>query len=123
MEELTDLIHGEKKDPSKYLGAIREYVLRLKGTYDAGKSALRPAMYAALRLLAQSLASGGEEEEAILVEVRALESLGAVFRRGGEGGREWECVEVPRVGDVNAVLSSLFIAKQLQTLGRKEASM
>ena len=76
MEELTDWIHGEKQDPSRHLGAMREYVLRLKGTYDASRSALRPAMYAALRLLAQSLASGGEEEEAILVEVRALESLG-----------------------------------------------
>ena len=116
LEQLTDRIHGHTaQNPAPLLPTMLPYIDKISATYSPSRPALRPALYPAYRLLAATLSTLGRFDEAIVTELKALASLGAVFEGTGESVK---VVEVPKLGDVNAVLSSLFIALQHQQLGR-----
>ncbi|KAI5480858.1 TPR and SET domain containing protein [Pseudohyphozyma bogoriensis] len=112
LEALTDLIHGQKKPAEPHIEAMKRLVAEIDATYATSRPRLRPALYPAKRLLAQTLATMGRPEDAIALEVEALEALGAVF--GSESDKEKTLVEVAKLGDLNSVMSSLFIAKQFK---------
>lgn len=119
--DLTDRIHHSKDaNPARHLDRIRALIAALDGTHHSTRPVLRPAVYPARRLLAQTLADDGQHEEAIAEELGALKSLGAEFE--GDALGRLELVAVPRVGDANAVLSALFVAKQWEVLGEARAS-
>lgn len=112
VSQLTDRIHSEKEDSLPFLEEIIELAKRVLETYDEERSTLRPGLYSVYRLLSQTLASNGRAGEAMGIEVKALESLGARFEKTGAVGG-WEMIAPTRIGDVNACLSLLFIAKHV----------
>ncbi|ORY73603.1 hypothetical protein BCR35DRAFT_147010 [Leucosporidium creatinivorum] len=119
LEELTDRIHGvQEQDPAPLLPTIRAFIDKIQATYKPSRPNLRPALYSALRLLGATLGTLGKFEEAIQVELRALVALGAEFEGEREAAR---LVEVPKLGDLNGVLSCLFIASQYQKLQKSDA--
>lgn len=126
LEDLTDRIHGSRQESSdKHAALVEKLTLQLDATHKATRPKLRPAMYAAWRLQSATLSSMSRFEESIRTEVEALEALGAVLRwRSGATPQTDapELLQVPRVGDVNAVLSCLFIAEQLSEIGKHQAS-
>ncbi|GAA5997655.1 uncharacterized protein JCM10292_001002 [Rhodotorula paludigena] len=122
-------------DPRAEVERVRRLKQEIEATYapappsaGAGPGRVRPPLYAPARLLSQQLASmlnAGEEErrEAVRAELDALEALGAVFAPDEAGG--WEkarMVHPPRVGDTNAVLSALFVARLWREMGRDEGT-
>ncbi|GAA5856654.1 hypothetical protein JCM9279_004860 [Rhodotorula babjevae] len=139
-----------RRDGREELERVRGIKRALEGTYARGdegegeeRGRVRPPLYSAARLLAQRLADapGGASpeqlREAVESEVEALRALGAVFEPGvGEGGAaagkkkavegaRWEAarmVRPPLVGDTNAVLSALFVARVWRDLGRDEGT-
>lgn len=125
LEALTDEIHRPAASTvptgSFQIGKILSLVERIQRTYAADRGPLRPASYRAWRLLSQTYAGlDGKEwaEAAVRTEVKGLEALGAVFGEGEVEGREM--LEEARVGDVNAVLSALFVATQMRALGKPD---
>lgn len=135
---VRELDEGTTDDPGEELDRVRRVKRDLEATYaaeDNGRRAgcVRPPLYAPARLLAQRLAdlpspSQAQLREAVQCEVDALRALGTVLepREGDEQeDRRWErprMVEPPRVGDTNAVLSALFVARVWKTLGRDEGT-
>lgn len=121
LAEVTDRIHGVRKESAAaLLSHIEGLIHRINNTYHVNRGPLRPALYSALRLHSQALAND-EPEQALRIEIQALEALGAVFDVGAEVA-EASLREVPKVGDMNSVLSSLFISKQLQGLGQSDGA-
>lgn len=120
VDQLTDKIHGDKQEGSQYLAPILHLAQELATTYDRASrsSTLQPGLYAVYRLLSQTLFSSGRADEALPFEIKALESLGARFDKSGAIDR-WGLLMSPRLGDVNAVLSLLFIAKGFEGAGRR----
>ncbi|KAL8287631.1 hypothetical protein RQP46_003489 [Phenoliferia psychrophenolica] len=122
LEKLTDHIHGaEKADPTAHLTAILSLVERIQKTYAVDRVPLKPALYPAFRLLAQTYAGMGKEwaEAAVRTEIKAMQALGAVFGEGEDDGSR-KLLEEAKVGDVNAVLSALFVASQMGVLGKPD---
>ncbi|KAK4705887.1 hypothetical protein P7C70_g311, partial [Phenoliferia sp. Uapishka_3] len=123
LESLTDKIHGsENADASFHVGSIFSLVERIQKTYAPTRPALKPTLYRAWRLLAQTYAGMGHQwtEAAIRTEIRGLEALGTVFEDGEDEMRVMK--EEAKIGDVNAVLSALFVAAQFQVLGKPEGA-
>lgn len=142
VEQLTDQMHGAganrpKISDDEIVAHLRKIIFDMSSTYQfhtgstSAAPTLRPAMYPAWRLLSATLASHGRVLESARNEINALEALGAVFGhtidapeqgdvRVGEKLEQAQLEHVPRVGDVNAVLSSLFIAQQLGLAGHTE---
>ncbi|KPV73054.1 uncharacterized protein RHOBADRAFT_55290 [Rhodotorula graminis WP1] len=133
------------------LERVRGIKRALEGTYKRGgggkeggdeRARVRPPLYSAARLLAQRLvdspggATPAQLREAVETEVEALRALGAEFEPGegggggtgkkkAEEGARWEAARMarpPLVGDTNAVLSALFIARVWRDLGRDEGT-
>ncbi|GAA5927278.1 hypothetical protein JCM3775_002502 [Rhodotorula graminis] len=133
------------------LERVRGIKRALEGTYKRGgggkeggdeRARVRPPLYSAARLLAQRLvdspggATPAQLREAVETEVEALRALGAEFEPGegggggtgkkkAEEGARWEAARMarpPLVGDTNAVLSALFIARVWRNLGRDEGT-
>lgn len=121
LEQLTDRIHGEKScEAAEFIEKMKDFIEKIEGTYlNERPEGLKPTLYSAYRLLAQTLAGSGNQRDAIGLEVKGLRALGAVFTGELE---DLSLMEAPRLGDVNAVLSSLFIAKQLSVLGDSPGS-
>lgn len=111
---LTDKIFAGKEESSSHLEEIIELTKRILVTYNPDRKTLRPGLYTAYRLLSQALASNGRAAEAIPIEIKALESLGASFDKDGPVG-EWIMSAPTKIGDFNAVLSLLFVAKHVST--------
>ncbi|BGP43797.1 hypothetical protein JCM10449v2_007854 [Rhodotorula kratochvilovae] len=134
-----ELEAGVLADPEAEVVRLRGLKPAMEGTYapltaqERAEGAVRPALYPPARALAARLvalpggAGDAHRREAIGVEIEALRALGAVLEpaEGAEGGERWErprMVHPPRVGDTNAVLSALFVARVWKELGREEAS-
>ncbi|GAA5870529.1 hypothetical protein JCM1840_004792 [Sporobolomyces johnsonii] len=116
----------EIKEPEKEREVVERLKQAIEATYEATggpdstpRRRIRPALYSATRLLAQAHASRGEFEKAIECEVEGLEALGAVVSPTEE---RVKLVEPPLLGDTNAVLSALFIAKMCKALGKERLS-
>lgn len=121
VKALTDRIHGpQQADPSVHIQQMQDLIMALEDTHQDSRSRLRPSVYGARRLLAQSLSAAGQPAAALREEVEALRVLGAELE--GSILLAIELVGVPRVGDSNAVLSCLFIAQQFNLLGKADAS-
>lgn len=120
LADLTDKIHGvQSRDPAPLLPDIRAFIDKIQATYKPSRPSLRPALYSAYRLLGAALATLGKHEEAIEVEMNALVALGAELEGNKEATR---LVAVPSVGDMNGVLSCLFIAAQHQKMKNSGAA-
>ena len=136
-----------RRDARQELERVRGIKRALEGTYARGgegaeRGTVRPPLYSAARLLAQRLADspGGatpaQLHEAVETEVEALQALGAVLepgegggggsgKRKAEEGARWEAAKMvrpPLVGDTNAVLSALFVARVWRDLGRDQGT-
>lgn len=123
VEELTDRIHRGKQPSSPHKNVIMDLVDSLEQTYSSHRTTNRvprPALYRAYRLLSQLYAETGEDRAAISVELQALGTLGGEMELTGKD--QWEMKIPPAVGDVNAVLSALFIAKQFRLIGKIAAA-
>jgi len=121
VDQLADRVRQlPEASAARHIGTIRRLVGALEECHHPTRSQLRPAVYPARRLLAQTLSDCGQHAEAIAEEVEALKALGAQF--GGDDLAGLKLVAVPRAGDANAVLSALFVAKQWNELGNNQAS-
>ncbi|GAA5918258.1 hypothetical protein JCM1841_002132 [Sporobolomyces salmonicolor] len=116
----------EMREPAKEREVVGRLKKAIEVTYEAARGPdsitrhrTRPSLYSATRLLAQAQASRGEFEKAIECELEGLEALGAVVSFTEESVK---VVEPPLLGDTNAVLSALFIAKMCKALGKEGLS-
>ncbi|KAM0751712.1 hypothetical protein T439DRAFT_355610 [Meredithblackwellia eburnea MCA 4105] len=116
LDHMIDSVHGSSRvNSAQNLDSILALVDKLQQTYSTERQPpLRPALYSAWRFLSQTYADKdlGFSTLSVEAEIKALESLGACFR--GDQISSFSLREAPLVGDVNAVLSSLFIASQFR---------
>lgn len=111
IEEITNNIYQFGEETTlKSIEGIRKLLRKFKETYKDGRI-LRPEMYKVTRLLAAELSKLDFYAEATEVELFGLNCLGAYF----EGSKA-----LTKTGDVNAILSCLFIAKMFVSLSKEE---
>lgn len=98
---------------------IRSKSILFRNSYGKNRK-FRPEMYKVTRLLASSLERVGLLIPAIELETEGLEILGGKITKSETG--KWTLVEAPKMGDVNSVLSALFIAKQYAQMDKLSES-
>lgn len=120
MTEVEEKIYqGTRKVDRKFLESTRLQMMKVKLSYKEGRT-VKPALYSIARVLATGLSRSNISDGAIEVEIVALEALGATFDQSKDG--RWKLLTAPRLGDVNGVMSCLFIASQYQGLGQQQNS-
>jgi tetratricopeptide (TPR) repeat protein len=121
VSEWTEKIHGQHFKPDgSTVNAILALIDRIDLTYSKERPIETPrsALYHAYRLLAQLTGDYGQPRAAIEIELKALGMLGGRFNRERGDVEVYRMMELPVVGGINAVLSTLFIARQFHLLSQ-----
>ncbi|GAA6020699.1 hypothetical protein JCM11491_000520 [Sporobolomyces phaffii] len=99
-----------------------EWKAKMERTYETAPGPIpriRSSLYPVTRLLSQAYASQGQYRDSITTEMEGLAALGATFDSSGGKVR---LVHAPLVGDTDAVLSALWIAKMWRSVGDESMS-